>query len=362
MSLFTSNFKKMIVGDNHLLWTLLLFILVEASLTVAIHYKVIFPPEKGNIFPSNRVPTPVESEVQSQLDIIHEKKIIPDEIYVLITGDSSGIMGLSPKLMQHELGRKVWALSTIGGLSIKGHIEILKYYLGLYSSPKILIYHTAFTTLTMEDELIERIGFYDRVHNWIYGNRIIQSINYRQNISKFFFVQRKDTEWFLNQRRGEWYSHNETKRMLLDRGGTLINPAPPIGVTYKVPPDQYVKEHLSQRVKEDLVSLAEFTKKKHILLLIVLNPIPRKFAIEKNLLNANRLIKGLNEDIGERSHVRVVSPAIRIYEDDLCQNLDHLLLRGADKNSIEVSRWIQTNILQNRPNKRLLFEEGVLHF
>ncbi|MEI7493801.1 MAG: hypothetical protein WCJ92_04295 [Alphaproteobacteria bacterium] len=60
---------------------------------------------------------------------------------VIFVGDSSCLMGVSPKIIEEETGLKVLNLATYGGSGIIGYEAILRKYLKFNSPPKLIVYY-----------------------------------------------------------------------------------------------------------------------------------------------------------------------------------------------------------------------------
>lgn len=74
--------------------------------------------------------------------LLDYKSSFTNENYdVIFFGDSSCLMGVSPKIIEKETGLKVLNLGTYGGTGIIGYEAILRSYLKSNNPPKLIIYY-----------------------------------------------------------------------------------------------------------------------------------------------------------------------------------------------------------------------------
>lgn len=330
----------------------LLTAIVIGLLIESVAYTNYQPSERIELFLSpDRVPNLVETIVEGKLQAASQKG---EQVDVLVLGDSSGLMGVDPRIIRQQTGASAYNLCTVSWLGAEGNLALFRQFIANHGDPTMVIYHFAPSEMRYDAQAIKEFDFVRRVNLWIKAKeRINQSVakqwpelSFKERL--FLPTQshrssaRSLMRWQsarpdrLDVAIGPNESHNETLKRFERQGGFIAEHAE---TDWSTPPD--VLAGISTTQKQSLKELANETSGRGIKLLLVANPLPEIARTEANLRRLQELEAELAKISSDATSVHLMRPVARFYTNEQLANQNHLAASAVERNTREILDTIQ---------------------
>lgn len=349
------NSKRLLARRSRaiLLRTCALFVLLQVSIA-------LFP---GYPWPHYRRPEKavgaerfVDPVIHCQIDLLLR---CSEPLDVAFFGDSSCLMGVMPQVLCDATGLKARGFATFGWLSTEGHAETFEMRLARYPAPKIAVYHVTPATLRQSKADTARIGYLKQFRKWMFGDvddddsPIARLPGFRLRWLGAALADsltgRADRE-----RRSSGQSAElgifPTRQPLRDRlfaSRGFLQEEHPDTVGNPVLADA---ELLSPDALAGLQHLFRVADAYGVKLLVVLQPAPEQFRSPREDQAFCRLEEKLRDAAHPYRTVEIAKPLLRYYRDEDFATTNHLGKGGARRNTLEITRLIQTALVRGTLN------------
>lgn len=308
------------------------------------------PLDRNHFFlPLDRTPTLVESIVDAKLNACLESDTSLGSYDQLVLGDSSGLMGVDPILLQEECGQTTYNLCTISLIGVEGHLAMLKRFARSRGIPKALIYHFAPHELRFSDKDLVAWKFRRQTFRWLAdadgqlpaamefsdGEYILPSQKFRST-AQLLLSPPVDLSGRLDQPRQAWPSHNQVLRELTKRRGLLTEIS-----TFQNTSPMELRLSLSKHHEQMLCDLFEYCDEHQVQVFVVSNPLPEiaKTAVTTKAL---QVIEAEMERLTRQfDNVTFLFGSTRFYSDASFATLNHLHPSAIPRNTHEIAAAIR---------------------
>jgi hypothetical protein len=262
-------------------------------------------------------------------------------------------MGVRSSVLAKEIGTTVTSFCTIGWIGIDGHADMLEAYLRDHRAPRMVVYHVAPFFFETADAKIEALGRRKHFREWLaevqaaraagviahLANpfRFIPSLRLRHPARlRLLHLWGHDEGTLLRQPRGAYPSDDEVRRVLGENDGWMIEPR-----IAKFPAPTRKRLVMRDDFEPTLRRLFQLTASRGIELVLVMNPQPEVNRAPV-LDDDYRMLAGRLEQFARPyAGVRVLTPFLRYYLDEEFVGEPHLNENGAQRNSLEIARWLR---------------------
>ncbi|MDV6031550.1 MAG: hypothetical protein F9B45_15940 [Phycisphaera sp. RhM] len=346
-SIFSSDSATRGPRRNSVPHGLVLAIMAVAVIEAALCF-VDIPFDASRIFlPRDRPPTVVETIMETKLQAANSIGKAPD---VLLLGDSSGLMGLDPRVMSDAVGKDVFNLCSISLIGADGQKAILERYIRTHGRPSIIVYHYAPHDLRYTADDLENWKFRQSVYLWLAasdgqaveaeshrrdGFRVLPSQRFRDAVQRrLFFVF--DRPQNLSSPRGLFGSHNEMVAQVLNQDGFMqeVNED-----ETDEPRDLNLEMPESQEAALD--DLLDYVDHVGVPISLVSNPLPEYAQTDATLESLRIQQKQLQQIVARHEQADILLAEQRFLPRESFATLNHLRPSSAAQNSKEIADLIK---------------------
>ncbi|MCS7467265.1 hypothetical protein NZK35_11485 [Stieleria sp. ICT_E10.1] len=309
---------------------------------------VDIPFDASRIFlPRDRPPTVVETIMETKLQAANSIGNAPD---VLLLGDSSGLMGLDPRVMSGRVGKDVFNLCSISLIGADGQRAILERYIRTHGRPSVIVYHYAPHDLRYTADDLANWKFRQSVYLWLAASdgqaveaesyrrdefRVLPSQRFRDAVQRrLFFVF--DRPQNLNTPRGRFGSHHEMVEQVLNQDGFMqeVNED-----ETDEPRDLNLAMPESQEAALD--ALLDYVDRIGVPIFLVSNPLPAYAKTDATLESLRRQQQQLQQIMARHEQAAILLPEQRFLPRESFATLNHLRPSAAAQNSKEIADLIK---------------------
>ena len=258
---------------------------------------------------------------------------------ILLTGDSSALMGLRPLDMMVGNKLKVWNFGTLAWYGTEGHKLLVELFVHYRGTPKLVVYHVAWVPLT-SGFFVDAYGSFTRLSKWIKSTveadqdefTPLPTMAYRHLVRSLAVSER--TRWSLaNQNRGIYGSDEEVRRDLLAARGALTEPK------HERFPTADVRLDFAEGRKRALAEMFALSDEYGFDMILMLEPLPASADTPGTARSAAELEHAVRQIAAPYRRVRIFDPFVRFYPNELVATETHLTPEGAVKNTADLMRW-----------------------
>lgn len=281
-----------------------------------------------------RVPQVEETICQHKWEVASRRN---ERIDLLILGDSSGLMGVDPKILEEHTGLASYNLCTVSYCSILGHAFLLKEYLRFNSPPKTLIYHFAPLELSQDEALIRQRGYLQRTRDIAEGRRFIfpPSLQLRSQVRAFIEGNLFNNEDSFETLRGIYPSHRELCDLLDAQKGFFPERQMQLSTS------AFDRLSISSVQLQGLRELTETARLHGIRLMLIPNPIPA-FADSPSMRDDLEIISVKIRDAVERSFPdSIQNPFFRFLNARSFSTPNHLHPESVRENTLRIAAFVR---------------------
>ena len=306
--------------------TLSIVLLVEL-VTLAAGASGTAPTDQGvRFYHPGVVPTFTESVTQWQTRRVLD---LPRAADVIFLGDSSVLMGIIPERMEREVGRDVENFGMIQTIGIDGHVDLLVRYLETHAPPEILVYY--FSDGTLSQLLDEGSGqeVRDAYREWLGFPGGVKGLWPTARARS-----RARTLWAA-----DWYEatpKDEGVREFIFRHQGFVRSTQERAALKEVPIGY------NEPIEPQLLRFFRVAEEHGIRLFLMHAPMADQYDRPDNRRRHAVNERLLVELAASFPAVRVVLPFARYAPTEAFVDYEHLSLRGAQINTLQVSRWLKT--------------------
>ena len=342
-SIFSSDPATRGVNGKPVPHALLLAIVAVAVIEAALCF-VATPFDASTIFlPRDRPPTVVETIMETKLQAANSIGKAPD---VLLLGDSSGLMGLDPRVMSGQLGKDVFNLCSISLIGADGQKAMLERYIQTHGRPSIIVYHYAPHDLRYTADDLANWKFRQSVYLWLAAAdghaveveshvrdefRLLPSQRFRDAAQRrlFFVIDRPQN---LNSPRGLFGSHNEMVAQVANQDGFMQE-------VHEDKTDRPTDLNLTMPESQEAAfeELFDYVDRIGVPIFLVSNPLPEYAKTDATLESLRIQQRQLHRIVARHERAEILLPEQRFLPRESFATLNHLRPSSAAQNSKEIA-------------------------
>jgi hypothetical protein len=274
-----------------------------------------------------------------------------EPVDVLVLGDSSGLMGVDPRIIREQTTLSAYNLCTVSWLGVEGNRVLLDQFIATHGQPSIIIYHFAPSELRYDADSLKDMDYVRRVKLWVKLNESIQNPDasvqhrpelsfadqlflptqsYRTRVQASLQLRTAETR-HLDRDRGSRGSHRDLLKLFESQHGFLAE----IDVTdWSAAPE--ILAGISDHHKTMFQALITETQRRNIQLILVANPVPEVARTPENERRLHELETALVELTRGQPNVRLLLPLTRYYPNGQMAIQNHVAASAVDKNTREI--------------------------
>lgn len=279
-----------------------------------------------------------------------------DPFDVVLTGDSSCLMGLKPKLIESATGLRTTNLGTLGYLWPDGHLELFDLFVDRHGPPRVVVLHLAWETLAREAATPGNDWWIPAFRRWL---RLEPRRGQWSNPASFLPSFRFRDAWgqgfsgllaegdvlrpapydprFMAAPRGPFPSDDAVRSQLDAESGYIPEP--------RVPPSPYPPLDkplaMSPAAPAALRAWGERARRHGFELLVVFGPFPESMRTPDLERQTRAIAAELRAAVADLPQVQLDADPLRVYPNELVSSITHLLEPGAERNSAEVAGLLE---------------------
>ncbi|MDY6934512.1 MAG: hypothetical protein SVZ03_09865 [Spirochaetota bacterium] len=323
------NNKWIIISPSMYILIISLFIMI-----LLYSISIFFSKDMNQFLKLYRVPTFEESLIYYQMSYVHNSNEYNDVIFL---GESACLSGIITRQFEKKTNLKAYNLGTLGWLGPDGYIDILKSYIENHHEPKIIVF-AVFPPLLADEksknpEIKKRFirSFGGDIKTSMLNSSIPPQYLVREGIRTIFGKIQGGADYYFNVNRYHRPSHFDMSRSILEQRGFQED------IRRKtIKPIEKKAFIVSKKYKKNIFDMALLARKKNVILMIRLMPIP----FQENYIDATPLIQYLKVIEKEFSNVIIDKPIILHYNTKLYAKITHLNIYGARKFTNYLSKRI----------------------
>jgi hypothetical protein len=268
---------------------------------------------------------------------------------LVVTGDSSCLMGLRPDILEPMTGMSTINLGTLGYLWPDGTLNLLDLYLDQHPAPRLVVLHLAWETLARDAKTPGNDWWSARLRAWLnlqatsepawqHWAAMLPSFRlreWRDDLARLMQSAPTPEGYspdMLNQPRGPYPSDNEVRATLTQTRGFMTEPHKPSWGTGPAA----VKAELNDACVPALRAFAERGRRYGFEVMLLMEPYPECYRHPTTIESAQAITRTLKRELADCPNLHIDDDLLRFYPSEMVASLTHLAESGAERDSNDV--------------------------